>query len=106
MPDVRSLLRNNPVMWLLSFLSSYRFSTSRFLAGYDGPLLIIHGDRDSIVPFAAGRRVFGDAGSAARTFVTIPGGDHNDLHVVAADVYWQAIDKFVAGLGVGRTGTP
>ena len=105
MPDVRSVLRTNPVMWLLSFLSSYRFSTSQFLADYDGPLLVIHGDSDSIVPFAAGQRVFRDARSARGMFVTIPGGDHNDHHVVAPDVYWQGIDKFVAGIDPMRAGT-
>ena len=105
MPDVRSLLRTNPVLWLLSFLSSYRFPTSRFLAGYDGPLLVIHGDADSIVPFAAGQRVFRDATSARRVFVTIPGADHNDLHITRPDVYWPAIDEFVAGLQAPRSGT-
>ena len=95
MPDARSLLRANPVLWALSFLSSYRFATSRFLSGYDGPLLIIHGDADTIVPFAAGQQVFRDAGAAKGTFATIPGAGHNDLHVANPVLYWRAIDEFV-----------
>jgi fermentation-respiration switch protein FrsA (DUF1100 family) len=95
MPNVRTLLRTNPVMWLLSFLSSYRFPTSRFLRDYRGALLVIHGDADSIVSFSAGRRVFTDAPSPRKTFVTIDGADHNDLHVVNPPVYWKAIDAFV-----------
>jgi uncharacterized protein len=98
MPDARSLLRTNPVLWLLSFLSSYRFSTSRFLANYRGALLVVHGDADSIVPFAAGRRVFDAAPTSQKTFVTIPGADHNDLHVVNPPAYWAAVDAFVATL--------
>jgi fermentation-respiration switch protein FrsA (DUF1100 family) len=105
MPDVRSLLRTNPVMWLLSFLSSYRFATSRFVASYEGPLLIIHGDRDSIVPFRAGRQVFEDARAARKVFVTIPGADHNDLHAVAPELYWRSIDEFVDGLRTPPAGT-
>jgi uncharacterized protein len=98
MPDVRSVLRNNPVLWVLSFLSSYRFPTSRFLANYRGPLLVIHGDADSIVPFGAGRTVFDAAPSSQKTFVTMPGADHNDLDAVDPRAYWAAIDAFTAAL--------
>lgn len=98
MPDVRSLLRTNPVMWLLSFLSSYRFPTGRYVRHLDVPLLVIHGEADSIVPYAAGRRVFDAAGTRAKTFATIPAADHNDLHVVHPDLYWRAVDTFLAGV--------
>jgi uncharacterized protein len=101
MPDVRSLLRTNPVMWLLSFLSSYRFPTSRFVRQIDVPLLVVHGDGDSIVPYRAGRRVFDAARTTRKTFVTIAGADHNDLHIVNEPLYWQAVDAFVAGIVPG-----
>jgi fermentation-respiration switch protein FrsA (DUF1100 family) len=98
MPDVRSLLRTNPLMWLLSFLSSYRFPTARFVRQTDVPLLVIHGDADSIVPYAAGRRVFDAARTTRKTFVTIDGADHNDLHVVNPRRYWEAVDTFVSSI--------
>jgi fermentation-respiration switch protein FrsA (DUF1100 family) len=98
MPDARSVLRINPLLWVLSLFSSYRFSTSRHLAGYRGPLLVIHGDNDSIVPFAMGRRVFDAAAATPKSFVAIAGADHNDLHVVNPGVYWTAVDAFVATL--------
>jgi fermentation-respiration switch protein FrsA (DUF1100 family) len=103
MPNVRTLLRTNPVMWLLSFLSSYRFPTSRFLERYQGPLLVIHGDADSIVPFGAGKQVFESAPTSRKTFVVIDGADHNDLHVVNPATYWRAIDAFVASLARARS---
>ena len=102
MPDARSVVRGNPVLLLFSYFSSYTFATSQFIAGYDGPLLVIHGDADSIVPYSAGQQVFKDARAAKGVFVTIPGADHNDLHVVRPDQYWQAIDRFVAALGTNR----
>ena len=98
MPHLRAVLRNNPVLWALSFFSSYRFPTSRFLQDYDGPLLVIHGEADSIVPFPAGRQVFADAPTSRKAFASIPGADHNDLHVVNPGAYWEAVDRFVAGL--------
>lgn len=97
MPDVRSLLRTNPVLWLLSFLSSYRFPTARLVRHYSGPVLIVHGDADSIVPHQAGRRVFDAAETSRKTFVTIAGADHNDLHLVNPRRYWDAIETFIAG---------
>jgi uncharacterized protein len=101
MPDVRTILRSNPVLWVLSFVSSYRFGTSQWLRSYDGPLLVVHGDADSIIPYSAGRTVFDRAPGAQKRFVTIPGADHNDLHLVNPQLYWKEIDAFVATL-VGR----
>jgi uncharacterized protein len=98
MPDARSVLRTNPVLWLLSFLSTYTFPTSRLLEKYHGPLLILHGDQDEIVPFAAGRRVFERAPSVKKRFVAIEGAHHNDLHVTDPGVYWSTIDTFVSEL--------
>ena len=101
MPDVRSVFRTNPVMWSLSFVSSYRFPTARLVGHLDVPLLVVHGDVDSIVPYVAGKRVFEAARTTRKTFVTIAGADHNDLHVVNPPHYWQAIDSFVDGLRSG-----
>ena len=98
MPDARSVLRSNPVLWALSFFSSYRFPTSQLLDGFDGPLLVIHGDSDSIVPFNVGRQVFDRAATRRKTFVAIPGADHNDLHLVNPALYWTSIDQFTKGL--------
>ena len=100
-PDVRALFAGNPVMLGLSFFASYRFSTGKHLEGYRGPLLVVHGDADSIIPFRAGKQVFERAPTAAKTFVVLPGADHNDLHAEHT-AYWPAIDRFVASLGPQR----
>jgi len=105
-PDMRSIFAGNPVMRLLTLFSSYRFPTSRFVDGYidryqdrsGPPLLVIHGDADSIIPYAAGRRVFDRARTTRKTLLTIPGADHNDLHVVSPDAYWRGIGEFVRSL--------
>ena len=101
-PHVRAVLRTNPVMWALSWFSSYRFPTTEFLKRYSGPLLVIHGDADSIVPFSAGEQVFADAPTTRKVFAAIHGADHNDLHVADPRAYWRAIDDFVAA--VAKTG--
>jgi len=97
-PDVRTLLAGNPVMRFLSLFSGYRFPTSEFLQRYSGPLLVVHGDADTIIPFGAGRQVFDRAPSARKQFVALPGADHNDLHIVNSTARWRAIDAFIASL--------
>jgi fermentation-respiration switch protein FrsA (DUF1100 family) len=97
-PDIRWILRNNPLLWMLSLFSSYRFPQARFLAGYGGPLLVVHGDADSIVPFSAGRALFDGARTTRKTFVTIPGADHNDLQEVNPGLYWKSIETWLAAV--------
>jgi uncharacterized protein len=100
--DVRTVVKNNPVLWLFSFLVSYRFPAAEFIRTVDVPLLVIHGDADSLVPYASGRRVFEAAPTSRKTFATVPGADHNDLHAVNPPLYWAAIDRFIASLSPGR----
>ena len=97
-PDVASVFRGNPVMTFFSWFSSYRFATSRLMDRYDGPLLVIHGDRDTLIPFRAGREVFDQSRSPKKEFVASRGAEHNDLHIADAAAYWAAIDRFMAGI--------
>jgi fermentation-respiration switch protein FrsA (DUF1100 family) len=54
-----------------------RFSVVDHVARYEGPLLIVAGEADTIVPPAQSRRVAQAAGGLSR-FVLIPDADHND----------------------------
>jgi uncharacterized protein len=96
-PDARSVIRSSPPLLLLSVFSSYRFATARHLQSVNVPVLVMHGDRDSVIPYALGRALF-DGIHGTKTFVTIAGGDHNDLAPLDAQAYWAAIDAFVDAL--------
>lgn len=93
-PDVRTLLRGNPVMFALSLFSNYRFSSADHLQTYTGPLLVIHGDADSIIPFRNGQQVFERAASRDKVFVALSGADHNDPHGGHPD-YWREVERFL-----------
>lgn len=94
-PDVAFLFRRNPVMRLLSVFSTYRFATADHLQHYAGPLLVVHGDADSIIPFEAGKRVFERAPTKAKTFAVLPGADHNDIYARHPQ-YADIIERFVS----------
>ena len=102
-PSMRSVLETNPVMWTLSWGSSYRLPTAEWMAGVRTPALVLHGDRDSVIPYRLGQRLYA-ALPGPKTFVTLPGGDHNEPVPPDAESYWRAIRAFTDSLGVQTTG--
>jgi fermentation-respiration switch protein FrsA (DUF1100 family) len=74
-----------------------RLDSAAKIAGYRGPLLQVHGDADRVVPYALGRRLFAAANEPKR-FVTVPGGDHNNLYTPE---YVRALDEFLGALPPG-----
>lgn len=61
------------------------------------PLLILHGDRDDVVPYEQGRRLF-DAANEPKTFYRIRGARHNDTYIVGGQPYFDAWARFLHGL--------
>jgi fermentation-respiration switch protein FrsA (DUF1100 family) len=61
------------------------------------PLLVMHGERDEVVPFEQGRRVFDEAPEPKR-FFAIPGASHNDTYAVGGEPYWRTLRDFLEGL--------
>ena len=57
------------------------------------PLLVIHGTADEVIPYSMGKAVF-DRAVAPKSFVTITGGNHNNLQNFGA-AYWQPIHHFM-----------
>lgn len=103
-PDARSLMRGSLLLRFLALFSSYRFPSTAFLNRLSTPVpvLVLHGDEDRIVSIAQGRALF-DAITAPKQFVTVRGGDHNDLSPADADRYWEAVEGFIDSLGrIGR----
>lgn len=95
--DKAAVLRWNPVLRALNVFSAYRLSTETALRGFTRPVLVIHADRDSIIPFALGQELY-ERIEAPKQFVTLAGGDHNDLFDAAHRVYWGPIQAFIESL--------
>jgi uncharacterized protein len=67
---------------------------------YDGPLLVVAGEDDSIVPPELSHEVAQVAGAE---LVLIPGADHNDLGLLAGDPYLDAVDGHLRNAVGGDT---
>jgi uncharacterized protein len=59
-----------------------RFASIDRIASIGAPLLVVAGERDTIVPSSSSRALF-DAAAHPKRWVEIPGADHNDLELLA-----------------------
>jgi hypothetical protein len=78
-----------PVRWI----ARCRFDNLGRVGGLEVPLLMFHGERDTLVPVAQGRRVFASAPEPKR-FVLIPGARHMDTYSVGGEDYFGAFRGF------------
>lgn len=100
-PSMRSVIETNPIMWVLSWLSSYSFPTASWMATVHAPALVLHGDRDDVIAYRLGKRLH-DRVPGPKRFVTLPGIDHN--YPIAAEwpIYWDAVRGFIDSLPARR----
>lgn len=96
-PDKAAVIRSHLVLRLLNVFGSYQFSTVELLRPFQKPVLVIHGERDSIVPFALGRELF-DRLRAPKQFVALRDADHNDFFDSDDLDYWEPPARFIASL--------
>jgi len=79
-----------------------RFPSVERIAKVTCPVLVVHGNVDTIVHFESGKRLFDaapavSANSIPKTFVVLPRTGHNDVQYVAREPYraavWQFLDR-------------
>ena len=58
------------------------------------PKLILHGNRDKVVPFDLGKKLY-DAAADPKTFYTIEGAGHNNTYIMGGRDYFKALDGFI-----------
>lgn len=70
-----------------------RFPNLANLQNVEVPVLIIHGDRDRVIPFDHGQRLYSGF-DGPRMSLWVEGAGHNDLLEVAGDRYGSTLLKF------------
>nr|HID58518.1 alpha/beta hydrolase [Desulfobacterales bacterium] len=58
------------------------------------PVLIIHGDADTIVPYDLGRRLF-DAANLPKRFYTVKRAGHNNTYELGGKAYLEIVESFI-----------
>jgi hypothetical protein len=59
------------------------------------PTLIIHGERDHLIPIREGEELYHDSAAKDKRLLTIPQADHNSIFLVGMRQYLQAMREFV-----------
>ncbi len=67
------------------------------MAGYQGPLLVLHSDHDGLVDVSHGQRLH-DWGAGEKTLKIFPQGNHNDIMYVNAREYFGLLGQFISSL--------
>jgi fermentation-respiration switch protein FrsA (DUF1100 family) len=92
-----------PARWLMTD----RYETLRHLRELKAPLLVVHGEKDTIIPIAMGRRVHAAASGPAE-IVTFPQAGHSDHHLYGSyDAIYAWIDRLRGNATrAGEVGAP
>jgi fermentation-respiration switch protein FrsA (DUF1100 family) len=96
-----SALAGTIVPWAGRLFAS-GFNSLRKIAGVHAPLLIIHGDQDTITPYAMGRALF-EAANEPKSFWTVEGATHIDIVQVAGPLYRARLYAFYESI-LARSG--
>ncbi len=78
----------------LQLLVTTKYDTLEKIARVEVPVMVLHGDRDEIVPFSMSGELF-DAVKGPKRFYTIEGAGHNDTYHVGGPAYFDALQEFV-----------
>jgi pimeloyl-ACP methyl ester carboxylesterase len=79
---------------LVDTLVANRLDSSEKIKRHRGPLLQVHGDADRTIPFSLGRKLF-EAANEPKTFIALPGHDHNDA---LPESYFVELGQFLSRL--------
>lgn len=84
---IRKLMRN-------------RFPSDQRITRYHGPLLVIHGPNDEIVPYESGRALFESCFSKDKRFLTLENFGHLDP---PTPEFYSAIGEFLDAIEITQT---
>lgn len=73
------------------------YDTMSMIGRLEVPLLIIHGDADEVIAYEFGQKLF-RAAPQPKTFWTVRGATHNDLHIAGAAEFRSRLETFYISL--------
>lgn len=78
---------------VLGFNEEQGFSHLEKIRSFTGPTLVIHAEYDHIIPYSDGKALAAASGDPERTFLTIPGANHNDIFFQGMEPYLEAVER-------------
>ncbi len=72
-----------------------RYPSLERIAQVRAPVLVVHGDRDQVVPLAQARQLY-EAAAEPKRFLVVEGAGHNDVATVGGQRYLEALRDLIA----------
>ena len=91
--STRDMAKTMGLFALISYFLPPHYNTLEKIPRADIPKLIIHGERDEIVPFSMGQRLF-EAAKIPKYFYPLKQAGHNDTYVKGGEEYFRIIAAF------------
>ena len=91
--STRDMAKSMGLFRLISYFLPPHYNALEKISRVDVPKLIVHGERDDIVPFSMGQRLFA-AAKMPKYFYPLKGAGHNDTYVKGGDEYFRTITTF------------
>ena len=85
----------------MGFKEDKGFGNIDKIHAFTKPTLIIHAEKDHIIPFSDGEALFEACSASDKTFLKISAANHNDIFMHGLKDYMAAVTKFSAKLKSG-----
>jgi len=79
----------------IGFEEKHGFQNKAKLQNYSGPLLVMHAEKDHIVPFKEGELLFEESPSTKKRFKSFPNSDHNNILFLYFEEFFIVIEEFL-----------
>ncbi len=79
-------------------LITTKFDSVSKISSISVPLLVLHGDRDAVVPIELAQQLYEEA-NEPKKFYTIHGASHNDTYIAGGAEYFSTLRQFITELG-------
>lgn len=78
----------------IRFIAGKSYNSIEKIKNIKSRILIIHGDKDEVIPYYMGKKLF-DTFNGVKYMLTIREGGHNDLQDIDSQLFWGGIEKFL-----------
>ena len=92
--NAREMTREIFALPLVGHLVKSRFDSEKRIRHVLAPILIVHGTKDDVVPFAMGQKLF-DAAPEPKRFYRMEGAGHNDMLEAGGEGFVAALRQFL-----------
>jgi len=99
--STKDMARTMPLFALFASIFPAHYNNLEKIPRVSAPKLVIHGERDEIVPFAMGQKLF-EAATDPKFFYPVKDAGHNDVFIVGGEKYFEIFADFARSAKIAK----